>query len=128
MAVRTFSAMLLFAGLAACATSPRSPADIGFKTDAAVGHKIDETIAANGPPTAQWDLPDGRRAFQWQESSVVARVGPPAAGNGAVTGAASQTTCFYTLYTQQDGKTWKVVGYDPPRPGCGRLAMNERTH
>jgi len=120
MGVRTLSAILMLGALAACAAAPASW--IGFKS-AAVGDKIDETISANGPPTAQWDLPDGRRVYQWQQSSIVARVGSPA-GDGAIVGAASQTTCTYTLYAVMDGKTWKVVGYDPPRAGCGRLAMN----
>jgi hypothetical protein len=122
MSVRTFSATMLLAGLlladlTACA-APRAT-EAGFQTRAAVGHRIDDTIAANGPPTAQWDLPDGRRAYQWQQSSIVARVGPPG-GDGAVVGAASQTTCYYTLYTLPDGKAWKVVGYAPPKPGCGQ--------
>jgi hypothetical protein len=120
MGVRTVSAILMMAALAACAAAPASLT--GF-TSAALGRKIDETISANGPPTAQWDLPDGRRVYQWQQASIVARVGSPA-GDGAVVGAASQTTCTYTLYAAMDGKTWKVVGYEPPRAGCGRLAMN----
>ena len=125
MSVRMSLALLLSAGLAACATAPAptsvpAPQAAGFQTDGALGKKIDETIAVNGPPSLQWDLPDGRRAFQWQQSSVTARVGAPAA-DGAVVGAASQTTCYYTLYTLPDGKAWKVVGYDQPRPGCGWL-------
>jgi hypothetical protein len=123
MSVRTYTAMLLLAGLAACAATPL-PQSAGVRTNTEVGKKIDDAIAANGPPTLQWDLPDGRRAYQWQQSSVTARVAAPE-GGGAVVGAASQTTCYYTLYTLQDGKTWKVVGYEQPRPGCGRLAMNQ---
>ncbi len=130
MSFRVISAVLALAGLTACATAPApvpgskaAATPAVFPTVTAVGHKIDETIAANAPPTTQWDLPDGRRAYQWQQSSVIARVGSPT-GNGAVVGAASQTTCYYTLYTLPDGKAWKVVGYDQPRPGCGRLAMN----
>ena len=92
-------------------------------SDGAVGRAIDEVMAANGPPSGQWDLPDGRHAYQWQASSVTARVG--ATRNGEVQGAASQTTCFYTLYTRPDAKgVAKVVGYDAPRPGCMKLAMN----
>jgi hypothetical protein len=124
MSVRIYTAMLLLAGLSACATAPASQS-AGVQTTAEVGKKIDEAIAANGPPTLQWDMPDGRRAYQWQQSSVTARVGAPE-GGGAVIGAASQTTCYYTLYTLQDPKgLWKVVGYEQPRPGCGRLAMNQ---
>jgi len=123
MSVRMFSAMLLLAALTACATAP-SPQTASVQTNSEVGKKIDDAIAANGPPTLQWDMPDGRRAYQWQQSSVIARVGAPD-GGGAVVGAASQTTCYYTLYTLRDPKgLWKVVGYEQPRPGCGRLAMN----
>jgi hypothetical protein len=122
--VRTFTALMLLAGLTACATTSPPPQPAGFQTGAAMGKPIDVEIAANGPPATQWDLPDGRRAYQWQEASITARVGPPTA-NGAVVGAATQTTCYYTLYTRLDGKRWKVVGYEEPRPGCGRLAMNK---
>jgi hypothetical protein len=124
MSVRTYTALLLLAGLTACAATSL-PQSAGVRTNSEVGKKIDEAIAANGPPTLQWDLPDGRRAYQWQQSSVTARVGAPEGGGGAVVGAASQTTCYYTLYTLQDGKNWKVVGYEQPRPGCGSLAMNK---
>ncbi len=128
MSVRMSWAMLLLAGLTACATAPApSPAPLAasFQPQAAVGKKIDDAIAVNGPPTLQWDLPDGRRAYQWQESSVIARVGSSSV-NGAVIGAASQTTCYYTLYTLPDAKgLYKVVGFEEPRPGCGRLAMNK---
>ena len=125
MSVRVSLAMVLLAGLAACATAPAPQQQAAtIQTDSTLGRKIDDAIAANGPPALQWMLPDGRRAYQWQQASVTARVGP-AAGDGAVVGAASQTTCYYTLYTQQDAKgLWTVVGYEQPRPGCGRLAMN----
>ena len=130
MSIRTSLAMLLLAGLAACATAtpPDQAAAVqpgqGFATTSAIGKKIDEAIAANGPPTLQWDLPDGRRAYQWQQSSITARVSAPAA-DGAVVGDATQTTCYYTLYTLKDAQgAYKVTGFDQPRPGCGRLAMN----
>jgi hypothetical protein len=123
MIVRMSLAMALCAALAACASTPAQMAS-GIQTEAAVGHAIDEAIAANGPPSRRWTLPDGARAYQWQQASITARVAPPTA-DGAVVGAASQTTCYYTLYTRQDAKgLWKVVSYDQPRPGCGKLAMN----
>jgi hypothetical protein len=129
MSVRISLAMVLLAGLTACAADPVQPTAAlepsAAQADGTVGRKIDDAIAVNGPPAAQWDLPDGRRAYQWQQASVTARVGPPEA-DGAVVGAASQTTCYYTLYTLQDPKgPWKVVGYEQPRPGCGKLAMNK---
>lgn len=123
MNVRMSLAIVLSVALTACAAVP-PPQVSGIQTDAAVGHAIEEAIAANGPPSKRWTLPDGGRAYQWQQASITARVAPPAA-DGAVVGAASQTTCYYTLYTRQDDKgLWKVVSYDQPRPGCGKLAMN----
>ncbi len=128
MTVRlTVTVAVLAAGLGACAhgfstaLAPQTPS--AAASDGAVGRPIDEVMAANGPPTGQWELPDGRRAYQWQASSVTARVG--STGSGEVQGAASQTTCFYTLYTRPDAKgVAKVVGYEAPRPGCMKLAMN----
>jgi hypothetical protein len=88
-----------------------------------VGAPIDQAIANNGPPSSQWDLPDGRRAYQWQQSSVSARVGVNRAKDTVVAGSqSSQTTCFYTLYTRQDDKgLWTVVGAEQTRPGCDAL-------
>jgi hypothetical protein len=125
MGVRVFGAMVLSAGLSACAGGPQPAASVAdFQADGAVGRRIEDAIAVSGPPTLQWDLADGRRAYQWQESSVTARVASPSK-DGAVIGAASQTTCYYTLYTRADAKGLrKIVGYEPPRPGCGRVAMN----
>ena len=123
MNVRMSLAMALSALLTACASMPSQQVS-SIQTDAAVGRAIDEAIALNGPPSRRWTLPDGGRAYQWQQASITARVGPPSA-DGAVVGAASQTTCYYTLYTKKDDKgLWKVVSYEQPRPGCGKLAMN----
>jgi hypothetical protein len=101
--------------LQACAgASPPGP----LAADKTVGHKIDEVMAANGPASGEWDLPDGRRIYQWQETSVMARVGASTI-SGEVTGAASQTTCFTTLYARPDAAgRFKVVAFDAPRPGC----------
>ncbi len=124
---RSFStlAIVLALGLCACVSAPESlPGPVAAAKS--LGLKIEDVVAANGPASQQWDLPDGRRAFQWQETSVMARVGDSGV-NGAVTGAASQTTCFYTLYTRPDDRgRFKVVGYEAPRPGCMKLAMNAR--
>jgi hypothetical protein len=117
------SMAVLAAVLGACAAAPA--AQVGpLAADQAVGRGIDDVMAADGPPNQQWDLPDGRRAYQWQETSVTARVGA-AAADGEVMGAASQTTCYYTLYARPDAKgRFLVVGYEPPRPGCMKFAMN----
>ena len=124
-------ATALAAGLGACADmtarlpapAPALQASNLSTTSEAIGHSIDEVMASNGPPSQQWDLPDGRKAYRWESSSVTARVG--ASRNGEVQGAASQTTCYYTLYARPDAKgVAKVVSADEPRPGCLKLAMN----
>ena len=116
----------LGAVLAGCAAMPVRPAPAPtalLSPDDPVGHSLDEVTAINGPPAQQWDLPDGRRVYQWQSSSITARVGP--ARKGEVQGAASQTTCFYTLYALKDAKgVTRIVAADEPRPGCVKLAMN----
>ena len=107
--------------LAACASAPAHPPQVTAGAEA-VGHSIDEIAAANGPPSRQWTLPDGRKAYQWQTASITARVG--ADPSGEIQGAASQTTCFYTFYAKPEAKGFVVVGAEPARPGCLKLAMN----
>ncbi len=121
----------LAAVLGACAAMPaRAPTPAPSAqlntpptSDGAMGKYIEDVMAVNGPPSHLWDLPDGRRAYQWEQSSVTARVGD--AARGEVVGAASQTTCYYTLYTHQtDQGRWTVIGAAPPAPGCLKVAMN----
>jgi hypothetical protein len=106
--------------LGACAgAAPPGP----LAADKAMGRGIDDVMAVNGPASRQWDLPDGRRVYQWQETSAMARVGSSAV-SGEVTGAASQTTCYTNLYTRADAAgRFKVIGYDAPRAECLKLAM-----
>ena len=107
--------------LTACADlhgrTPSVAAGIGL-----VGHSIDEIAAANGPPSRRWVRPDGLLAYQWQSSSVTARVGD--LRDGVVAGSASQTTCFYTVYAKPAPQGLMVVGAEPASPGCLKLAMN----
>jgi hypothetical protein len=123
----TLTLAALGAVLAACASTPK-PGVVATQPEAApspdgpVGHKLDDIIAVNGPPSLQQDLPDGRRAYQWQSTSISATVAP--ARKGEIHAAASQTTCFYTLYAKPDAKgVVKVVAADEPGPGCMKLAM-----
>lgn len=119
----------LGAVVAGCTTTttlgvaPAQP-EVALSPDNPVGHRLDDVVAANGPPSQQWDLPDGRRAYQWQSSSISATVGPARKGEIKAAGV-SQTTCYYTLYAKPDAKgVVKVVAADEPRPGCMKLAMN----
>ena len=121
MGFRGCSAILVLAAcLSGCAATG---GNLFARGHAPVGAPIDKAIASNGPPSSQWDLPDGRRASQWQQSSVTARVGVNRASGAVVAGSeTSQTTCFVTLYTRQDGKgVWSVVGAEQTRPGCNSL-------
>jgi hypothetical protein len=101
------------------ATQPEA----ALSPDNPVGHKLDEIIAINGPPSLQQDLPDGSRAYQWQSTSISATVAPARKGEIRAQGV-SQHTCFYTLYAKPDAKgVIKVVAADEPGPGCMKLAM-----
>ena len=71
-----FALAALGAVLAGCAAMPNRPAPAPtamLSPDDPVGHSLDEVTAINGPPAQQWDLPDGRRVYQWQSSSITAR-------------------------------------------------------
>ena len=62
--------------------------------------------------SARWD---------WRDESFLPH---GAARDGELLGAASQTTCFYTFYARPGPKGFVVVGAEPQRPGCLKLAMN----
>jgi hypothetical protein len=124
----TLTLAVLGAALAGCASVPKlgsvaAPPQVALSPDNPVGHSLEEFVAVNGPPSGQWDLPDGRRAYQWQSSSISATVAPARKGEIKAAGV-SQTTCFYTLYARSDAKgVVKVVAADEPGPGCMKLAM-----
>lgn len=110
------------ASLQAAGPTP-APATAALSPTDPVGHSLDEVMAVNGPPSQQWEMPDGRTAYQWQSSSISATVAPSRKGEIKAAGV-SQTTCFYTLYARRDSKgVIKVVGADEPKPGCMKLAM-----
>jgi hypothetical protein len=125
---QTLTLAALGAALAGCASTPKlgvvpTQPEVALSPDNPVGHRLDEIVEVNGPPSKQWDLPDGRRAYQWQSSSISATVAPARKGEIKAAGV-SQTTCFYTLYARADAKgVVKVVGADTPSPGCMKLAM-----
>lgn len=124
----TLTLAALAAGLAACAGTPKVGAvatlpEAALSPDNPIGHPVDDIVSVNGPPSQQWDLPDGRHVLQWQSSSLSATVAPARKGEIKAAGV-SQTTCFYTLYARPDAKgVVKVVAADEPRPGCLKLAM-----
>jgi hypothetical protein len=100
-----------------------SPDAVIARPNGPVGHTLDEVVALNGPPAQHWDLPDGRRAYQWQSAAMSATVAPGRRGEIKDTDV-SQVTCFYTLYTRPDAKgVVKVVAAEDTKPGCMTLAM-----
>jgi hypothetical protein len=91
-----------------------------------VGRDITEVVLDYGPPSASFDMPDGRTAFQWSITSSF--VAPTYAttnvyGNTAFTnisgGGVSTQSCAYTLFGQENAQgSYTIVGYHPPNPFC----------
>jgi hypothetical protein len=118
-----FSTVLVIAALslAGCATEVMK----GF-----VGHDVTDVIVKYGPPANAFDLPDGRRAFQWRQDSTYfspgtttyngTTYGNHTTGTAVTTGAyAGVSTCYYTLYAQPGpNNRWTVVGFEQPTFEC----------
>ena len=96
-----------------------------------IGQPITEAALDYGPPIAFYDLPDGRRAFQWQitSSGAVPMSSPTTAtaygsGGWATVTATSTTyvpysqTCNYTLIAVEQGDQWIVQDYRQPTLAC----------
>ena len=95
-----------------------------------VGQDVTKAIVKYGPPANVFDLPDGRRAFQWRISSSIIMpqtTNYSATGYGnTVFGTATTTggylgdqVCFYTLYGQKNkNRSWTVVGFEQPTMMC----------
>ena len=111
-----------------CTSMPKpvaalAPEAVIAQPNGPVGHTLDEVTAQNGPPSQQWDMPDGRHAYQWQSAAISATVAPGRRGEVKNTDV-SQVTCYYTLYTRPDAKgVVKVVAAEDAKPGCMTLAM-----
>lgn len=102
--------------------------------DNLVGQPLQIGMARYGPPSVVFDMPDGRRAFQWEMTStgVTPRTTVTNANFYAPHGAfanmnATQTayggnvvqrTCRYTMYAVQHGETWVFSGFEKPSLGC----------
>lgn len=115
--------------LAACATDVMQ----GY-----VGRPVEAVMARYGRPDDTFDLPDGRRAFQWIEietstspGSAVTRTRrePDGAGHGPSRTTTrteytppTQTTnrCVYTMYGRRDPRTggWMLESFERPEFGC----------
>ena len=123
---KLFVAALALA-LSGCATS---------LMDGYIGQPIQAGIARYGPPAFVFDMPDGRRAFQWQMDSqtVVPSTtygtanlyAPPGAFsslNYSQTTYGGQTvnqTCRYTMYARwnEEQNAWIFESYERPSLMC----------
>ena len=95
-----------------------------------VGQDISMAVVKYGPPANVFEMPDGRRAFQWRmRNSVIVpqTTSYNVTGFGNMIYGCSTTTggylgeqvCFYTLYGQKNNnQSWTVVGFAQPTMMC----------
>lgn len=106
-----------------------------------MGRTVQEVAVTYGPPTNVFDMPDGRRAFQWQIDTSfnaparsttygTAQVyAPPGSSYGTVNAQSTTVTtpattstisCLYTMYGKWDEErqAWILVGFEKPRFIC----------
>ena len=100
-----------------------------------VGQPIHAVVIRNGPPSNVFDLPDGRRVFQWSMNRTF--VMPTTAYNsgtaypsgGSVNwyqqttiagGQAYTQRCVYSLYAMwyDSQNTWMVTSFEKPPYAC----------
>lgn len=101
--------------------------------DQYMGRPIVDPMLDFGRPDEVFDLPDGRRAFQWQVLREGRRPSPrPVIGVGigighggwghvTTVGTSYETftrSCLYTLIGTRRGDDWIVTGQRKPAPGC----------
>ncbi|NKX43367.1 hypothetical protein [Roseicyclus persicicus] len=109
--------LFVFFALAGCATDVMR----GF-----VGQDVTAVMVRYGPPVAQFDLPDGRTAFQWATSTpIIAPMTTTVTGYGnfataqTTGGYLGQQNCVYTLYAapNQSG-SFTITGFEQPTFDC----------
>lgn len=95
-----------------------------------VGRDITSVIAQYGPPTYEFDMPDGRRAFQWErlethhvpETTIYEEKSNRRRTRGSsitLGGHVEEEVCFYTMYAEPGpADSWRVVGFEKPRLEC----------
>jgi hypothetical protein len=100
-----------------------------------VGQPVTAAMARYGPPDVTFDLPDGRRAFQWievststSEGQATTRTRPdPKHGRDATTTrteftppTTSTSRCHYTMYARYNAaaRDWVFDSFEPPAFGC----------
>lgn len=101
-----------------------------------IGQPLQAGIARYGPPSFVFDMPDGRRAFQWRMDSTVTTptmtygnvniYAPPGAfanvNYNQVTagGNVIQQSCHYTMYAKWDAaaNAWIFESFEKPPLSC----------
>lgn len=99
-----------------------------------VGKPLQSAMAQYGPPSLVFDMPDGRRAFQWEMTSTgvmpqttttnanfYAPPGAFASMNATQTtygGQSFSKTCRYTMYATLQDQTWTFTGFEKPSLSC----------
>lgn len=121
----------LLPALAATATLSGCAADIMRQY---IGSGPEAVIARYGPPDTVFDLPDGRRGYQWVEVTQSTSAGSEETRTRIerhrhdgthrvtttqVTPPSVQTSrCFYTLYAHRIGDRWIFDDFARPMLGC----------
>lgn len=122
------AAVAVAVGLSGCATQIMQ---------SYVGKTVQDAAVRYGPPTNVFDMPDGRRAFQWSVSSTyvaprttttnLSLYAPP--GSAFASGSAQTTsyggqpitqTCLYTVFGRynQGVGAWIIESFEKPSFMC----------
>lgn len=100
-----------------------------------VGRSIQDVMVYRGPPANAFDMPDGRRAFQWIDRNAhsapvtVSDTGTAHVlgnsvvwtGNTRISGGQPVVArCVYTMFGvwSEAARAWMVSGFEPPKLGC----------
>lgn len=99
-----------------------------------IGRTPQEVMARYGPPDNVFDMPDGRRAYQWLEISETTSPGSEETRTRWVEkrdGRRERVTtteisppvnerkkCYYTMYAHRDRGDWIFDSFERPEFGC----------
>lgn len=114
-----FTGIAMASALAGCATDIMR----GY-----VGRSPEDVMARYGPPVDVRDLPDGRRAYQWLDTSTttsggtattkVDRHGRPRSQTEFSPVTTEERRCFYTMYAHRTSAGWQIDSFAKPEFGC----------
>lgn len=120
-----FTAIWLGVLLPACDTASQT-------MQSYVGISVEQVMLKEGPPINVFDMPDGRRVFQWTDtksytSSPLTNTTGYVDGSGTIRTTAITTggrthewDCLYSLYAVQSGNSenWVITGFEDPGFSC----------